>query len=197
MTPRADVVESIAEHYAEALLEVTAERGTTEAVAEEFDALVGLMDAESQFEAFVGSAAIEDAPRRRSLRRVFGGGRLHEALLSLLLVMNDKGRLGLLRAVHRAFAARRTARAGYEPVRVTTAAPLEAELRERLTRRLGELLDRRPLLSERVDPAVLGGLLIEVGDRRLDATLRGRLQRMAAELKRAARRQWARGPATE
>jgi F-type H+-transporting ATPase subunit delta len=67
-------------------------------------------------------------------------------------------------------------------VTVRTAVPLSDELRETIRKFLGEQLRREVILIHHVDAAVLGGLVVQVGDRRLDASLAQRLQKLHGQL---------------
>ena len=67
-------------------------------------------------------------------------------------------------------------------VMVTTAVPLPDDERERLARSLSERLGREARLECRTDAAILGGLVVQLGDRLVDASLRGRLQQLRRQL---------------
>jgi F-type H+-transporting ATPase subunit delta len=71
---------------------------------------------------------------------------------------------------------------GRVQVTVTTAVELQPEGRERLARQLGEQLGRDVRLEYRTDPAILGGLVAQIGDRLVDASLRSRLQQLRRQL---------------
>ena len=65
---------------------------------------------------------------------------------------------------------------------VTSAAPLEEAERAALAERLAALTGQRVEIEERVDPALLGGLQVRIGDRLIDGSVRGRLERLRATL---------------
>jgi F-type H+-transporting ATPase subunit delta len=64
---------------------------------------------------------------------------------------------------------------GVEYVEVTTAIPLEEEQKERIIRRLAELRGKQVRLSTQIDPSILGGMIIRIGDRVIDGSVRNRL----------------------
>ncbi|HVL10931.1 MAG TPA: ATP synthase F1 subunit delta, partial [Gemmata sp.] len=66
-------------------------------------------------------------------------------------------------------------RAGRVRVRVTSAAELSDEQRRSLSGKLAEMLKKEPVLDVRVDPELLGGMIVQVGDRVIDTTVRTRL----------------------
>lgn len=71
---------------------------------------------------------------------------------------------------------------GRVQVTVTTAVDLQPDGRERLARQLGAQLGRQVRLEYRTDPAILGGLVVQLGDRLVDASLRSRLQQLRRQL---------------
>ncbi len=167
--------------YALALLELAEEAGQEEAVLGELGALARELEADPALAAFLASPLIAEAERRRVLERAFRD-RLSHLAVDLLQVMNRKGRLGLVRAVVGAARQELDRRRGRVEVAVATAVPLPRPLRERLERVLAQVTGREPRLSERVDPALLGGLTVSVEDGKMDASLAAQLRRLGDRL---------------
>ncbi len=97
-----------------------------------------------------------------------------------LLVANR--RLGLIKSIREQFEQYRAEEEGYIGVDVLTAYPLEEAEREQLAAMLRQTLGREPRLSVQVNEALIGGVLIKAGDRVIDASIRGQIQRMAKRL---------------
>jgi F-type H+-transporting ATPase subunit delta len=176
MPEATDIAGTIADVYARSLIELAQEKGFADQIGEEFAALIDYMRKDPAFHGFMTSAAIDDDPRRRSLEKLFRG-RMNDLLLSMLQVLNNRGRCELIPAIHERYRLLLEELHGQEEVFVTSAHPLgddvAAELRTELAARIG----REPLLITTVDPDLLGGLVIQVGDRRIDASVRGKIQR--------------------
>jgi len=103
-------------------------------------------------------------------------------------VVNRKGRLSSVRAIALAYRAALRDLRGWVDVRVRTAVPLTPELRARLTEVLAASTGRKPTLIEKVDPAVIGGLVVQVAGRKIDASVASRLHDLSTALaSRAAR----------
>ncbi len=173
--------------YAEAMLHVAEEQGQSEALLEELDGLVAYMDGHPEFERFLGSPLVEEGPHEQVLEKAFRG-KASDLLVDSLLVVNRKGRLSSVRAIALAYRAALRDLRGWVDVRVRTAVPLTPELRNRLTEVLAAATGRTPTLIEKVDPAVIGGLVVQVAGRKIDASVASRLHDLSTALaSRAAR----------
>src|SRR5579885_502671 len=166
----------VARVYAEALLGAAGQRGQAQEVLEELDSLVeDVFAADPSLEAFLAGGAVSRKRKADLIRRVFGG-RASELFLNFLLVLNDHDRLGLLRDVLREYRGLFDSRAGRFRARVVSAVPLADDQRERLRQQLRESFRGEPVVEEEVDPDLLGGLVVRVGDWVYDSSVRTRLQ---------------------
>jgi F-type H+-transporting ATPase subunit delta len=176
----------LADVYAKALLEAAQEKGAVDEVAAALADLVAYMDRDPDFELFLTADSVDDDPRRASLEKLFRG-RMSDLLLNLLQVLNNRGRTGLVRAIARRVQLRMEARRHEQEVTVRTAVPLADELREQIRRTVGEYIGRQPILIEQVDPGLIGGLVLQIGDERVDASVAARLRIMLKRLMERAR----------
>lgn len=176
-----ETVQTAARVYAAAMLELADERGLLDTVQSQFGELMALWRSDASFAPLMESAAIDDDARRASLRRVFTG-RVHELVLNLLLVLNDKGRTMLFPHVVDAFQRMLDEKLGRRRVYVASAVELTDAHRARLVDIARRLVGREPVLVERVDPRLLGGLVIQAGDRVVDRSVRLKLRRMRRTL---------------
>jgi F-type H+-transporting ATPase subunit delta len=172
----------VARVYAEALLDAAQKRGETERVLEEFASLFeDLFRADPQFEAFLASGAISRKPKAAVIHRAFDG-RASDTFLNFLLVLNDHQRLDLLRGIHEVVKELHDERTGRMRVVVTSAVPLPDDQRERLMGELRQKYKKEPVLATRVDPSLLGGIVVRVGDWLYDASVRTRLENIRKQL---------------
>ena len=172
----------IARVYAEALLRAAEKLGAADAIQEELESLVHeVFPADPQFEAFLASGIISQKRKREVIQTVFGG-RASAVFLKFLHVLNNNDRLGLLRLILAAYLRLRDEHARRIRVRVTTAVPLTDDQRARLLRDLREAFALEPLLDERVDPELLGGMVVRVGDWLYDASVRTRIETIRNQL---------------
>src|SRR5207302_3900790 len=165
----------VARVYAEALLDAAQKRDEIDRVLEEFSSLFeDLFRADPQFEAFLASGAISRKPKAEVIHRAFDG-QASDTFRNFLLVLNDHLRLDLLRGIYEAVKDLYDERSGRLRVVVTSAAPLADDQRERLLHELRRKYNKEPVLATRVDPALLGGLVVRVGDWLFEVSFRTRL----------------------
>jgi F-type H+-transporting ATPase subunit delta len=173
----ADVsAQRVARVYAEALLNTAEKRGEADAVLEQLDSLVGdVFRADPQFEAFLASGAIGRDKKAGVLRAVFEH-RASELFFNFLMVVNHHDRLELLRPILATYRALRDRRARRMRVKVRSAQPLPEDQRNRLHQELHDTFHLEPVLDVEVDPDLLGGMVVRVGDWVYDASVRSQLE---------------------
>ena len=171
----------VADVYAAGLLEAADAKNETEEVAAELADLIRYMGQEPDFERFLTAAGVEDDDRRAGLEKLFRG-RMSDLLLNMLQVLNNHARAGMLRAVGRCVQLRMEARNLKREVTVKTAAPLTDALREQIRRVVGEYIGKEALLIERVEPRLIGGLVLQIGDVQVEASVAAKLHTMLKRL---------------
>ena len=166
--------------YAKALLGAAEKAGQTDSVLAEMESLVSdVLDKLSDFDEMLRSPRIAHEEKVRLLDRVFGG-KMSPLLLNFLKVVSQHERLDCLRAIERA------ARTLYNQLRkrvevlVESATPISNQLQYTIASRLKQVLGRDVVLSADVNPDLLGGLVVRVGDTVYDGSLAGRLKQMQA-----------------
>ncbi len=181
MTP--DVrAEHVAGVYAEALLGAADSAGLTDAVLDEFDGLLAeVLDPSPQFERVLSSALILHEEKAAILDRVLGG-RASPTLLNFLKVLSRHGRLDLLRPIHRQARLLHERFHGRVPVQVTTAAPVDAQVAARIVEAVRPLLDGEPVLQRAVDPKLIGGIVVRVGDTVYDGSIAAQLRMVRQQM---------------
>jgi F-type H+-transporting ATPase subunit delta len=180
--------------YAEAMLVLAEERGQSEALLDELKELVEFLDQNPKVEHFLSSLMVDEEGRARVLDDLFRS-QASELLLDSLQVINRKGRLGQLRAIVESYRAALRDLRGWVDVRVRSAVPLDDAQRGRLQAALAASTGRKPALIERVDPALIGGLVVLVEGKKFDASVASRLQDLSEALLARASREIHRGTA--
>jgi F-type H+-transporting ATPase subunit delta len=175
-------VEHIANVYAEALLGAAEGAGQVDAVLEELDSLVAdVFDPHPELERVLASGVISHDERSGILDRVLGV-QASPLVMSFLKVVSRHGRMNCLRVIRSQAHAIHRQKLGEVAVQVTTAAPLEQAAAQRLREALQPLLGGTPVLHERVDPAVIGGVVVRVGDTIYDASVARQLETMRQQM---------------
>lgn len=187
MASASDEGMAVARVYATAMLRLAESQGEVDVLFEELSDFAGLVDRDRDLASFVSSPLVDVEVRRQSLEKLFRGRR-SDLFVDAIQVMNRKGRLGLIGAVAEAYRLEREALRGRVEVHVQSATPLtdslRAKVREVAARRTGKEVD----LVEAVNEALIGGLVLRIGDEKLDTSVATRLKRLGEALSdRAAR----------
>lgn len=179
---------AVARVYARSLLDLAAETGATEAVAGELAVAAELAQTNAELKDFFGSPLIGTEERRRTIEKIFRG-RASDLVVDALQVINRKGRLGLIGAIAESYRREDKLRRGIVDVHVTTAVPLGDAMRTRLKKALDERTGRQALLLERVDATIIGGLILQVDDDKIDASVTKELAKLSGLLAERASRE--------
>ncbi len=175
---------AVAKRYAQALLTVARRRGIVEPVAESYRDVRAIMEQTPQLEQLLRAPQIGRDRKRELLGKVFGG-RIEDVLLHFFDLLLEKDRLEFLADIQQEYQALVEREQGLARAVVTTAVPLPDDLRQELARRLEELTGKRIVMTSEVDPGVIGGVCVKLGDRVIDGTIRTNLARLRAQLAEA------------
>ncbi len=170
-----------AARYAEALLNVATSRRTVEEVRRELDALVALVQSTPLLQTLLARPDLPEEEKWEMLSRALGD-QFSEAMLSLLRVLLDHRRGEDLSAVRDSYHELADAAAGIVRAEAASVVPLTQEQRRRLLAALAKLTGKNVILHERIDPAVLAGVSVQVGSRLIDGSAAGRLSRLREAL---------------
>jgi F-type H+-transporting ATPase subunit delta len=168
--------------YATAFLDAMDKSGQTEAMMEELDALVrDVLDKHPELGTLLSSLRLSLDEKASLLDRVLGA-HVSESLMSFLKVVNNHHRLDCLRDIHREVRKQFNDRRGVVDAHVTTAVPVQDDLAGRITEALQAVLGRQVQLVRAVNPEVIGGMLIRVGDKVFDGSVVNQLKRLREEV---------------
>ncbi len=172
----ADVnAEQIAEVYAEAFLNAAENVGDVASCLEELESLVtDVLDVFPDFEAVLASGVVPHHEKEGIIERTLGG-KATPVLLNFLMVLSRRGRLDCLRAIAAKARDLYDRRLGRVPVRVTAAEPLGEDLLAKIKAGVAPLVAGEPVLEVEVDPSLIGGVKIRVGDTVYDASVAAQL----------------------
>ena len=172
--------DTAARRYAEAAFEVAQRDGTVETWRAELDATATVV-ADPTAGRALASPAVPLETRLEAVDRSLSG--LASApVLNLIKLMVRRGRIEQLPRVAAEFRRLDNARQGVTLATATSAAALDPDDVQALTARLEQMTGGRVELDLQIDPALLGGLVVRVGDRLIDGSVRGRLERLRNQL---------------
>jgi ATP synthase F1 delta subunit len=177
-------MEEIAEVYARSLFEVAQEHDQLDEIHDQLGEFADVLSDSRELQVFFFSPYFSSGEKKDGVGKVIEGG--NEYFVRFLELLAEKHRLPVLFRIRRDFDTLWARKQRLLEVSVTSA----VELDERTVRGIGEKIEeqtgRRVELTAQVDPDVLGGLVIRVGNMVLDASVRGRLERLRRQVARAA-----------
>lgn len=171
----------VARVYGLAALRLAEKQGVTEDFLEELGEVVSLVEKDSGFADFVENPLIDPGDRKQSLETMFRG-KASDLLVDTLQVLNRNGRLLVLPTLYELCRREQQARRGRVEVRVATAVPLNDPLRTKLHDALKKHTGKEADLIEEVDPTLVGGLIVRVGDEKLDGSVRRSIDMISSML---------------
>jgi ATP synthase F1 delta subunit len=177
-------MEELARVYGRSLFEVARERDKLDLIREQLGQVADAIAGHRELQMYFFSPYFSTEEKQEALARVIEGG--DEILMNFLKLLVENHRMPVLFRI----------RAHYErlwdeerrtlPVEITSAVELDEETTESLGRTIGERAGRNVALSTRVDPDILGGIVVRVGNSILDASIRNRLEQLRRHVAQAA-----------
>ena len=172
----------VARPYAEALIEIGVEQGLLDTFRENLEFLAGYFSGNTEFLAFYESPRIDRQVKRRVIVEAFGP-QLHEHIISLLEMIVEKGRQFALPDIIEHYRELHDEKSGRMRVQVFTAMALEPAATTEMVIRLAGILKKEIRLQEEVDPSLLGGVVLHVGDTVVDGSLKRRLETLDRKMR--------------
>ncbi|HZG34561.1 MAG TPA: ATP synthase F1 subunit delta [Gaiellaceae bacterium] len=166
--------------YARALFEAADGEDKLEIVHEQLGDFVAAVEAVPELSAVLTNPELDAADKKAVLEEVLGGA--DERVHNLVLLAAEKGRGGELPEIYREFDALVAARARRLTVELTTAIELTEDEARAIVGQIEQASGRTVEATRRVDPALIGGFVLQAGSLRVDASVRGRLAGLRHEL---------------
>lgn len=172
----------VSRRYAQAMLELADAEGSHVALRNDFSTLAGTLNAVPEAVALLSNPTVPKARRKALLSEILTSLKITGTIASLANLMLDKGRFGIIGEVHDSFEEMLDARSGRVTAEVTSAVALDATAQARIQTALAARLGKDVVIETREDPALLGGLVIKVGNTIYDASVSNQLDRLRERL---------------
>ena len=166
--------------YARALFDAARDEGRLEPVREQLAQVVAAESEVPQLRELLRNPQLDPRVRSATLEELLAGS--DELLRNFLLLLVDKARAGQLEEIAREFERMVAEHEGIVHAELTTAIELSDEEARDLLGRIEQSTGRKVEATRKVDPSLIGGIVLQVGSHRLDASVRGRLDRLRREL---------------
>jgi ATP synthase F1 delta subunit len=177
-------VEEIADVYSRALFEAAKENGVLDRVHDELGQFADALDSDRNLQVFLFSPYFSSEEKKDGVRRIVSDA--DERLVNFLELLAERHRMPAIFRIRRTLESMWAEENRLLPVTVTSAVELDEGLVNDIGKRIEEQTGRRVELSSNVDPDVLGGLQVRVGNMVLDATVRNRLEQLRKQVAKAA-----------
>jgi F-type H+-transporting ATPase subunit delta len=176
-------VSGLAERYAVALFDLADERKALDAVAGDLRSLRGLLRESADLSRLIRSPVLSRDALGRAIAAVAQAAGLSPIIRNFLGLLAQNRRLMALPEIIERFLTRLAERRGEVTARVLAAQPLSAEQRAAVDEQLRKAVGRKVAIDVEVDPSLLGGLVIRLGSRMIDASLKSKLYRLQLQMK--------------
>jgi ATP synthase F1 delta subunit len=176
-------MEEIARVYADALFGVARQSGKLDAIREQLGRFADAVSANRDLQVFFFSPYFSSAEKRDGIARAVSGAEAE--LVNFLELLAEKHRMPVIFRIRARFDELWAEENRQLEVRLTSAVELDPEIVKRVEAEIERQTDRRIELQSSVDEAIIGGLVLRVGNMVVDASLRGRLERLRKEVAEA------------
>ncbi|HEY5919065.1 MAG TPA: ATP synthase F1 subunit delta [Chryseolinea sp.] len=165
-----------ASRYVKSLLSLAVEKNALEAVHGDMLMFSKVVEENRQFELLLKNPIIKHEKKRDILEKVFAG-RVHPLTMAIFDILTRKNREPLLPAIAKEFHTAYNVHQGIEKATITSAVPLDAELRTEFENIVKKLSAKDKVeLIEKVDKDIIGGFVLNVGDKQVDASIKNKLK---------------------
>ena len=171
---------TVARRYGKSLLSLSKGQNTVDAVEQDMRALIQAAKENRELSVILASPVVRPEKKEAIVRSVFSGA--NELTVSFLALLAKKGRAGLIADMAEAFVSLVREERGVVLAEVVTAVPLDEARRAEINALIGKVHEGGVELSETVDPHLIGGFKLRVGDRMIDASVFQSLRTMHRNL---------------
>ena len=166
--------------YARALYEAAHDQGRVDVVRDQLAELAAALETTPELEAFLANPQLDPGAKASVLEEVTTGA--DPVVRNFLRVVASKGRAGQLRAIAEEFDAIVDREQGRLKVELTTAYELSEDEAKAIVSKIEQASGQTVEATRTVDPDLIGGMILQAGSLRVDASVRGRLDRLRREL---------------
>ena len=171
--------------YAQSVLDLANEQKQGESIGQELNQLRQIVDENPSFREVLTNPSISTAEREKLLEAIFRG-KVSPLVFNTLGVLNQKNRLGLISQIAQGYSDLLDEQLGKVEVDLTVSQKLSPEQLEQARQQISHTLGRDAIVHQYVDESVLGGMIVRVGDKLIDASVRYQLHAMKEQMLAAA-----------
>jgi F-type H+-transporting ATPase subunit delta len=173
----------IAKRYAKALFEIAEETKKLEKITNDVGFIDSLIRSSRELQLFLKSPIIKEDKKREVLKEIFSDSRVDPVTLKFIMLLVEKKREDILHDIVKVYQQIYDEKMGIVSAEVVTAVEVGERLKKKIEQKILELTGAKKVkASYRVDPSIIGGIVIRVGDTVYDASIRRRIQLLREQL---------------
>jgi F-type H+-transporting ATPase subunit delta len=176
-------VSALADRYAQSLYDLACESKSQSQVAEGLSVFSKLLASSKDLQVAVHSPLVSREEQTNALAAILPAAGLSGLALNFILAIAKNGRIAAIEAIMKAYNDIAAKARGEISAEVTSAAPLTTEQTASLIASLKEKLGATPILKTKIDPSILGGLIVKVGSKMVDTSLKTHLNSLKIAMK--------------
>ena len=171
----------VASRYAKALLGLASERGELKAVESDINTLSSLLDSSKEFELLLVSPVVKPDQKKTVLTALLKD-KLSEVTFMFIILLVSKGREGAVASIVEEAKSQLRAMNNIQAATVKTVSPLDDDSRAKIHAQVAKLHNGEVELKEIVDPEILGGFVLRLDDKEIDASIKRQLNTLGRKL---------------
>ncbi|PRD47266.1 F0F1 ATP synthase subunit delta [Sphingobacterium haloxyli] len=168
---------TVASRYAKSLLDLAQEQGQLDAVKEDMESVISVLKSNSELLAVLKNPIIKGDKKRAILAAIFDG-KINSTILSFFYLLVNKGRAAILLDIAQEFVREYNEAKGIVNASVTSATALSEVNLAALQEIIAAEINATVILKNVVDPSLIGGFTVRVGDRQVDSSIAGKLSKL-------------------
>jgi len=166
----------VASRYAKSLIELAQEKGVVEEVHNDMQLFRKVCEENYDFTLMLKNPVIKHDKKNKILAQIFEG-KVNDLTLSIFNIITRKNREPILPILAKEFIVQYNSKKGIEVATITTAVPVSDDLREELRKMILQVGGKKTVeLKEIVDPDLIGGFILKVGDKQIDDSIQSKLK---------------------
>lgn len=171
----------VAKRYAEALFEVALESNTLEKTKEEIKFIANIIEDNSDFKTIITHPRVSKSEKKEILSNILKD-KISSSVLNFCFITIDKGRESYLPEISKEYTVLSNLEQGIIEAKAISAVSMSEEETNKLAETLSKEFNKTVLLETKVDKSILGGVLVRLGDKVIDGSVKGRLENLQKEL---------------
>lgn len=180
------IATKVVEPYAEALMSLAQEKNNTDEIGDDIRAILSLLSDSAELNTFFQNPLLKAEEKKRVLREIVGE-EINPYLLNFLLLLVDRRRIAFIEGICQKYLELLRKLNNTVLAEITSAVRLYEGEAERLSEKIIQLTGAASVeIATKIDPDIIGGVIIKVGSQVYDASLRGQLRRISLSLSNAA-----------